>query len=58
MVWWRGPTHKCLGAEVSPHLNVETELMIKWCGGGDPCINVLSAERSSHLHVETEPRRV
>ena len=22
------------------YLNVETEPRIKWCGGGDPCINV------------------
>ena len=25
LVWWRGPTHKCLSAERSSHLNVETE---------------------------------
>ena len=24
-MWWRGPTHKCLSAEMSLRLNVETE---------------------------------
>ena len=37
---WRGPTFKCLSAERSLCLNVETEPSIQWCGGGDPHINV------------------
>ena len=40
MVRWRGPMHKYLSAERSSYLNVEIEPKIKWCGGGDPCINV------------------
>ena len=33
-------SRKCLIAKRSSHLNVETELRIKWCGEGDSCINV------------------
>ena len=32
--------HKCSSAERSLFLNFETELMIKWCGVGHPCMNV------------------
>ena len=45
-----GPMHKCLRAERSPLLNVETGLVC----GGEPALECLSAEMSLPLNVETE----
>ena len=47
--------HRCLSAERSSHLNVETEPNINWYVMGGPSLKCLSVERSSHLNVETEP---